>query len=185
MGLEETNLRSLASTNLPKLDICTLHSTMTMQQCMNIATKWHTTDTDGSEANSANKLINGARHHSRLLLSTDPWKHRRINEVAIRNTNNKVSHGFWNCLIIMLYLVLPWLQASFYIWGPWACFYHWLLACSLTWMRNLGSYGTSKNMNIHEYSWTVMPGCHRERTIESPNLPARIMVKVFPAPVEP
>lgn len=56
------------------------------------------------------QAINGARHHARLLLSTYPdvflnllgsithWKHRWVNEVAIQNTNNKVSHGFWNCL---------------------------------------------------------------------------------------
>ena len=50
-GFRGKNLRSLASTNASKLDLHPYHALS-----MTIATKWHTTDTDGSEANSANKL---------------------------------------------------------------------------------------------------------------------------------
>lgn len=84
-GLEETNLRSLASTNLPKLDIGTLHSTWL---CMNIATKWHTTDTDGSEANSANKL------------ST-------VRDITPGSCSVPILTGSWICLAASLWNCLP------------------------------------------------------------------------------
>ncbi len=182
---------------MSKLDLHPYHA-------LSIATKWHTTDTDGSEANSANKLstvrdMTPGSCSVPILTgswicrgSITSWKHRGVNEAVIRNRDNKVSHGFLNGL--PGYHVLPCFTMTsrfLHTWGP--------LACFLPLAPHLLSLNSGKLWHIQvswklwhiqgdcqEHSCTVMPGCHQEGTIiESPNLQARIMVKVFPAPVEP